>query len=471
MAATSNDAPPVYTGNVLSRHERRKLGGRKFGKYDFDQFRPLRVDKHFLGQAKIGEMDVACKFLFRKSRWGVLAADRNPGGIMYLDLVFTEPPGCYLRGATVILTLDENDKDLQRHFTVANKTENKIPVHITEHGPQNIVGQPKTREKLKTRAFMPYVNAGGFVELGGVGQESHVRKFKDSQWRFSSQTVPDRNGHGTTLRWDLSESAQDRQPKHPNTFHTAVAFEHDGQPFFIRVEVSGDLESTTSNLIYKTTNKFKKFKFPGEPQRATTLVNFGGRDNPYTQPLDEHAQMIPLEMVEANKTPVDQVQTLPTPQDERRESDPPDYQTVKDEKTSSYEVPISERDETAKMKENVLALMALPRANPNKRAVHNPYAQNQNLPATNKRSLSFDQVDNSFDDSSQTTLASKDETDHPKVVQNSAAVGELQKIRALLKDLGVLQALVQLVMFLAVLKIWENYQTSTRHRSSPTGTT
>ncbi|KAI1743497.1 hypothetical protein F4680DRAFT_346352 [Xylaria scruposa] len=453
---------PVYTGNVLSRQERWQLG-RKFGKYDFDRFQQLQGSRHFLGKGKIGEMEVACKFLFQKSHWGVLTPFRNPGGILYLDLVFTEPPDCHLRGATVILTLDENDKDLQRHFSIRNKTQYKVPVHITEHGPQNLVGQLKTAEKSRTRQFIPSLNAGGFFELGGMGQKSKSRTVQESQWRFSSQTMPDRSGRPTTLRWDLCESDLDQQPKHANTFHTAFAFEHDGQPFFIRLAVSGVLENAASNLLYKTKNKFKKFKFLGAPETVITLVNFGGRDNGYTQPLDELAHKIPSEMVDANTRPVAQVQT-PTLQKQTRQFDSPDGMIAQDEEMSSDEIPSSqastkvcEEDETAELREQAWVLLALCKARGKNPELHDPYARNEKLPRTSHTPLrSLGEVDEPVDASPQ-TVGLENRSTQPGVVSRAPSVAGLQKIRRLLSESWVLQALIQAIICFVVLKVGEKF--------------
>ncbi|KAI1311515.1 hypothetical protein F5Y03DRAFT_343354 [Xylaria venustula] len=462
--ATRSNAYPVYTGNVLSRQQRWQLG-RKCGKFDFDQFRPVQVSTHFLGKGKIGEMEVACKFLFHKSRWGVLNPDRNPAGILYLDLVFTEPPSCCLRGATVILTLDEHDENLERHFSTKDKIHDNLPVHVTEHGPHHLVGQTKTSEKSRTRQFIPSINAGGFVELGGIGQMSKVREIHESQWSFSSQVMPDQNGHATTLRWDLSESDLDNQPKHTNTFHTAFAFQHDGQPFFMHLEVSGILDNAASNLIYKTKRKLSKFRFPGEPQKVTTLVNFGGRNNRYTQPLDEHVQTIPSEMVQANMAAPDQVQTL---QRQAKESVPPTTLSLQEEETPSEEIPVvqvatdvAEEDEMAKMKENALKLMALPKANPTGRAICGAYVRNETpseTPLTPPQSIG--DADTSFDESSQTALGSEHESEQPKNFQPSLSV-DRNKIRDFLQEMGVIPALVQFVFCLLILRVKEKYSSTT----------
>ncbi|KAI1103137.1 hypothetical protein F4804DRAFT_311152 [Jackrogersella minutella] len=300
MSLLGNSGHPVYSGVALPWQERLQLG-RRCGKYDFGRFERLRGSGHYLGRGNIGDIDVACKFLFRESRWGVLSPDKNPGGVVYLDLTFTEPPGCRLRGATVVVTLDEEDKDLQRHFSsVGSRSNPDVSVQITEYGPRKLHGQLDEAFKVKNTLFTPSVNVLGTVGVGGVGYNSETRQILQSQWKFSGQPISNRLAKATVLKWHLVESELDRQSKHDNTFHTGFAFEHDGQPFFMQVEISGYLEGTALHLWQKTKHRFKKFKFPVEPQAATTLVNFGGRNNPYQDPLDELAKNLPHDMVERN---------------------------------------------------------------------------------------------------------------------------------------------------------------------------
>ncbi|KAI2466807.1 hypothetical protein F4781DRAFT_404446 [Annulohypoxylon bovei var. microspora] len=295
---------PVYSGIALPWQERFQLG-RKFGKYDFGRFEHLGGSNHYLGKGKIGDVEVACKFRFRESRWGVLTPDKNPAGVVYLDLTFTEPQECRLRGATVLLTLDEEDEDLRRHFNVGDSsTKTKVPVHITEHGPQSLHGQLDEAYRIEKNSFAPWIDVGGFGGAGGIERNSEKQYIQRSQWKFSCQPIPNRLARATILKWDLVESKLDQQSRHDNTFHTAFAFEHDGQPFFMQVEVAGYLEGIGSHIRHKAKQKFKKFKFPVEPQFATTLVNFGGRNNPYQDPLDELARNIPRDMVERNQKPV-----------------------------------------------------------------------------------------------------------------------------------------------------------------------
>ncbi|KAI4870115.1 hypothetical protein F4820DRAFT_405122 [Hypoxylon rubiginosum] len=300
---------PVYSGFALSQRERLRRG-RNYGKFNLERFERLQGSSHYLGKGDIGDVEVACKFLFKESRWGVLTPDRNPGGILYLDLVFTEPGGCRLRDATVVLTLNEEDDSLGHHHVHVHPTA-KIPVHITHHGPQNLHGQLDRAFKTTRHFFKPELDAGGFAGLGGVGRESEKHSVHQSQWKFSSVTMPNKSGKPTILKWHLVESELDQQSRHDNTFHTAFAFEHDGQPFFMQVGVSGHLDGKASHLRHKTKQGLKKLKFPVEEQFAT-VVNFGGRNNSYKTPLDELANTIPQDMVEKNMKLVPQVPRQPS---------------------------------------------------------------------------------------------------------------------------------------------------------------
>ncbi|KAK8079655.1 hypothetical protein PG997_007473 [Apiospora hydei] len=267
--------------------------GTSYSYLDIDPTRRSRLGIYFLWKGIVGDIEVACHFLFTKSKWG--------------------PAGCRPKGATVQFTLDDEEGDLWRHF-VAGKPQ--VPVQITEHAPQQLNGETVRVMKTTRNAFVPEINAGGFGVLRGVGRESLRQEFVRSNWRLSSQPLRNHRGWPTTMRWYINENQLERQPHHPNTFYTAFAFEHDGQPFFMQVEVSGHLESTSSNLKHKVKRRFKRFRFPAEPQTATAVVNFCGRDNAYKAPLDELARSIPDQMVMANMKQVPRVprvQTGPKP--------------------------------------------------------------------------------------------------------------------------------------------------------------
>ncbi|KAI1776929.1 hypothetical protein F4818DRAFT_412337 [Hypoxylon cercidicola] len=316
-----NVAHPVYS-SIASSSQESWRPGRRYGKCDFGRFEPLLGSNHYLGRGNIGDVEVACRFLFRESRWGILTSDKNPGGVLYLDLIFTEPAGCRLRDATVVLTLNEEDISLrgfnaessdpydsisEARVPKARIPKARVPVHITQHGPQILRGPLEEVSKVTRNYVSPWVDVGGIIGAGGVGRDSEKHSVHRSQWTFSSLAMPNKSGKSTILQWHLIESELDRQPRHDNTFHTGFAFEHDGQPFFIQVEIDGHLDGMASHLWNKTKQRWNKLKFPAEPQFARTLVNFRGRNNPYRSPLDELARSIPQAMNDKNMKLMPQV--------------------------------------------------------------------------------------------------------------------------------------------------------------------
>ncbi|KAI6091422.1 hypothetical protein F4821DRAFT_201506 [Hypoxylon rubiginosum] len=312
------EAPRVSCGLALSWKEQFQRG-RKFGKFDFDRFQSLSTD-YFLGEGNIGEVEVACKFLLSESRWGVLTPQKNPGGVLYLDLTFTEPSGCRLKDATVVLTLNEEDESLKQTFVRQGTP--RIPVHITHYGPDKLYGPISEAHKVVNHSFSPSVDIGGIAGAGGIGRDSQKQYKYQSRWKFFGHTMPNKlatvKWHPTIMRWSLIENELERQPHHDNTFHTGFAFEHDGQPFLMRVEIYGNLEGKASDLRHKTKKRLRKFKFPVEAQSATTLVNFGGRYNAYlryTTILDEFARNLPRDMAEKNMKPYPQLSGQPNKED------------------------------------------------------------------------------------------------------------------------------------------------------------
>ncbi|KAI6091420.1 hypothetical protein F4821DRAFT_227140 [Hypoxylon rubiginosum] len=291
---------PVYSGTALSSQERWRRG-RKYGKYDFGNFERLQGPSCYLGRGNIGDIEVACRLLLDKSRWGVLSSDKNPGGVLYLDLNFAEPPGCRLRDATIVLTLNEEDHGLQVFNTEAGDSKTKIPVQITEYGPRHLQGPVHQALKIKKQSFSPSIDVGSFAGVGGIGRDSEKHYVQESRWTFSGLAMPNKSGRFTTLKWHLVKSKLDPQAVHATTFHTGLAFEHDGQPFLIQVEVYGNLESKAAM------QRLRLFKFPVEAQYPTILVKFGGRNNPYRKPLDELAQNLPREMEVKNMIYVSEV--------------------------------------------------------------------------------------------------------------------------------------------------------------------
>ncbi|ORY69652.1 uncharacterized protein BCR38DRAFT_89643 [Pseudomassariella vexata] len=270
--------------------------GRRHGKYDFGRYERLVGQQVSIGAGMIGKVSVDCCFLFKKSQWGVLTEQQNPAGVVYLDLAFHQPNDCRLESATVTVTLDDDDKDLVRQFSGGTSPVTKMenPVRISYFGPRQLNGQPRQQLKLVRHRATPYVEAGGIVGIGNMGRDSEKAFIQESRWIFNSHIGPDRSKKNSwayrVLQWELAENKLEKQATHNNKFHTAFAFEHGGQPFFMKVEVDGKLK-----------RRLWPYKF-GSKDSATTLVNFGGRDK-FRKPLDELAMGLPLAMEEENNPP------------------------------------------------------------------------------------------------------------------------------------------------------------------------
>ncbi|KAI0127469.1 hypothetical protein BJ170DRAFT_373603 [Xylariales sp. AK1849] len=283
---------------------------RRYGKYDFERFDHLLSQQASLGAASIGKVDVDCRFLFKKSKWGVLTEAQNPAGIIYLDLNFRQPKHCRLKSATVTVTLDDDDEDLVKQFSGTPAQRPSVPVQIGSYGPHQFNGQARHALRASKNSLMPHVDVTGIVGAGGMGRETEKTHIQESRWTFSSQLKSDPKKKNSwayrVLQWELTENELESQAIHSNLIHTAFSFEHDGQPFFMQVEVGGKLESVVSDLKNGMKQSFRKLKFPsnGKDERyATTLVNFGGRDK-FRKPLDEWARSLPLAMEQENMNSV-----------------------------------------------------------------------------------------------------------------------------------------------------------------------
>ncbi|KAJ9136685.1 hypothetical protein NKR23_g9580 [Pleurostoma richardsiae] len=275
MAATSS-----YPTLMSARWDR------KAGRYDFNRFDHLSASAACIGYKSIGKVNIDCRFLFKKSRWGVLGLEQNPAGIIYMDINFDQPRNCKLVSATVEVMLNEDDQGLEPYRnsnTDSSGRDHDRPVQITDwYGPKQISGTPHKMNKKRTDHFTPNVNILG-NGVGGLGIDREKEFEYTSKWTFNGSLHPD-FGSTTyrTLKWVMEENDLVKFPVHSNRIHTAFAFESDGQPFLMEVRISGNLEKISDKMKDKFRKKFK----PGPKDTPTTLVcAYQGR----TRQLDELA--------------------------------------------------------------------------------------------------------------------------------------------------------------------------------------
>ncbi|KAF3764094.1 hypothetical protein M406DRAFT_259002, partial [Cryphonectria parasitica EP155] len=249
-----------------------------------------------IGSRTLGKMVIDCEFLFKKSLWGVLGDKEYPAGIIYLNLNFGPPKGCRVKSATITITLDDTDPSVSHLKYGRNLHRTGCPVQITSwYGPRELGGQMKTVDTQATKEFVPEINVLGSGG-GGVGFKSKKYFQHQARWSFNGQLLP---GKDTwvykTLRWDLSENELERQSFRSNTIRTAFAFEHSGQPFFMKVDIDGKLEGWNQQVR-------SKFKFGASNTKSssiTTLLDFEDYTR-YKKSLDTLARSLPRDMEMAN---------------------------------------------------------------------------------------------------------------------------------------------------------------------------
>ncbi|KAI1354854.1 hypothetical protein F5Y01DRAFT_218553 [Xylaria sp. FL0043] len=272
---------------------------RKYGRHDYKRFDHLAPLHASLGSADIGKVNIDCRFLFTKSEWGVMGGKSNQAGIVYLDLTFHEPKGCRLNSATVTVSLDDEHEELKRFRTrVSYIPSRRNSVQMTDcYGPKRFMGPEKSVYKKKAINFNPNVQVAGFgASLVELRNESVSKS--SSRWRFSGRLLSSGNSNWKydALQWELSENDFEHQSTHSDVVHTAFAFYHGGQPFFMKVDIEGKLEGLHRNLSNKLTRFLASTKNDGA---AVTLVKFGDQ-HIFRKPLDFKARNLDLELEEAN---------------------------------------------------------------------------------------------------------------------------------------------------------------------------
>jgi hypothetical protein len=233
--------------------------------------------------------------MFTKSRWGVIGESKNPGGIIYLDLDFSQPADCRLESATITVTLTEDDgeeAEIPHRFG--------CPVKFTDHyGPKCVRGPESFVQTRKIQNRTPEVQLFGYGAGGlGINKEKVIQT--RGRWDFSGYISSTKDSIWyNRLRWELKENSLEWQPTHSNLFHTAFALEHNATRFYMTVHVSGKL----AKLSDKIKSKLKFGEKGGKDQEIVTKIEWA---EGYSCPLrlDEAARDLHEAMGYANMTKV-----------------------------------------------------------------------------------------------------------------------------------------------------------------------
>lgn len=292
----------------------------RYGRCDYERFDNIS-SSHRVGHGMIGNIAVDCRFLFTKSQWGTIGNNMNPAGIVYLDLDFDQPADTRLRSATVLVTLKEYEGRERRSQTLPAAVitkDNRLPcpVKFTHHyGPKHFHGRERTMRTLREKHLTPNVNILGYG-AGGVGLTSKQESNKVSRWKFSGHLDSSKGCIWyDTLKWTLEENELESQSLHSNVLHTAFAFEHNADEFYMTVEVKGKLLGlSVDRLRNKMKNKMMRFG-GGEGRSRDTVTTKFQWTNGYSCPkrLDKVAEGLEYAMEYENlyEVPFEMPDTLP----------------------------------------------------------------------------------------------------------------------------------------------------------------
>lgn len=212
-----------------------------------------------------------------------------------MELDFDQPSDCTLESATIQLTLDEDDQGLDP-YRVDSLPASECPVLITDYyGPEQIVGTSKRILVRKSLKIEPSVNvAGNGGSLGGITTQKAFEH--ESRWTFRSHRIPEDRTSGKKwghriLRWEMTENDIEKST-HSNKVYTAFAYEHSGQPFLMKIEISGKLRKRSDRLKANLGRKFGP-RARKQEDISTTLV---GAYLGHRRPLDELARGLASDM-------------------------------------------------------------------------------------------------------------------------------------------------------------------------------
>ncbi|OQD85149.1 hypothetical protein PENSOL_c107G06355 [Penicillium solitum] len=189
-----------------------------------------------------------------KTRWGQL--HNKPSGVIYLDLTFHQPADCKLAEATITM-------NFEHAYAIRDLPAENL--EVTEFfGPKILSGEKRERQVSTTLEVNPKVGTGGInIEGGGWSQRSdtsYASRWKFTGSRFAAEpssshdALNSRSSQYQQLVWHLDENELDNQAIHHSTVHSAVAFHHDSEPFFLDLQIEVNRKACTRASIHPTSD-------------------------------------------------------------------------------------------------------------------------------------------------------------------------------------------------------------------------
>ncbi|KAK3395697.1 hypothetical protein B0T20DRAFT_43407 [Sordaria brevicollis] len=269
----------------------------KYTRFDYQRYSDSVPSVVPVGHGSIGKVEVDCRFLFSKSKWGHMGLDMGndlakfPAGILYLDMVFRQPQDCKLQSATVAVTLGKDEDGAGQE---------EIPISMTEfYGPGQLRGPRQSVQSKRVRQFMPHVEVLGYG-AGGAGISTEETRHITDRWGFSGhlRCAPGSLTYNR-LEWDLDESFLEERPSHGNVFHTAFAIGHNAKAFHMTVEVKGKLARKRDQFKH-TMNRLKFGGVRARPHDTAAVKFQWSHGYSPSMWLDSIAQGLPYAMEEEN---------------------------------------------------------------------------------------------------------------------------------------------------------------------------
>lgn len=251
-----------------------------------------------LCDVNVGRTRIDCCFLMSKTRWGQL--HNKPSGVIYLDLTFHQPADCKLAEATITM-------NFEHAYAIRDLPAENLEV-AEFFGPKILSGEKRERQVSTTLEVNPKVGTGGInIEGGGWSQRSdtsYASRWKFTGSRFAAEpssshdALNSRTSQYQQLVWHLDENELDNQAIHHSTVHSAVAFHHDPEPFFLDLQIEVKLHRWHHRLK-------QRLVYPPRSRKACTRASIHPTSdvNP-DQNFAELASNLDHAMIDMNLHPV-----------------------------------------------------------------------------------------------------------------------------------------------------------------------
>ncbi|CAI7666155.1 unnamed protein product [Penicillium viridicatum] len=200
------------------------------------------------------------------------------------------------------------------NFQSAHKIRNSPgeKLEVTEFfGPRILSGEKRERQVSTTLEVNPKVGTGG-INVEGAGWSHRADTSYASRWKFTGSrfvaepsSSPDashsRSSRYQQLVWHLDENELDNQAIHHSTVHSAVAFHHDSEPFYLDLQIEVKLHRWHHRLK-------QRLIYPPRNRRAYTRASIHATSNVDLDPnFAELARNLDHAMIDTNLHPVVEV--------------------------------------------------------------------------------------------------------------------------------------------------------------------